>query len=208
MELVVDLKVLWLSLEQFCSHKGLHFPKQSALKLPAWAEAAKGAGIGCVLLAASNGWQTEVSALPVFQQWKIRAVPSEKSFCCLAMPQACRSIQQDAEGVLCPLGWGKNVLQQVCAVEKVPTLCSLLLDFKEVSVPPSESMGFCSHSLEGHPNKVKSSFYSALLDKVGFLTWDTGVGSSMWNTWGALQWNKPSTGPLILCFAFFCAMND
>lgn len=82
-----------------------------------------------------------------------------------------------------PSAVGKNVLQQSGPWRKSPSSsCSLLPDFKEVSVLSSESMGFCGHSLEGHPNKVKSSFYSALLDKVGFLTWDTGVGPSIWDT--------------------------
>lgn len=117
----------------------------------------------------------------------MRAVSSEKSSCWLAVPQGCRSTEQGAEGVLCPLGCGQKCAPAVCAVEKIPILCSLLLDFKEVSVLTSESVGFCGHGLEGHPNKVKSSCYSASLDKLWFLTVDTGVGASMWNMWGALH---------------------
>lgn len=40
----------------------------------------------------------------------------------------------------------------------------------------------------GTPKQSKEQLYSASLDKVGFLTWDTGVGPSMWNTWGVLNY--------------------
>lgn len=183
---------------------------QSALKLSTWAECCKRCRRRLYLLGANNEWQTGFSVFPVFQQWKLRAVPSEKCFCCLAVPQGCRSTQQGAEGVFWPLGCGQKCAPAVYAVEKVPILCSLHLDFEEVPVLSSGSMGFCGRSLEWHPNKVKSSFYSASLDKVGFLTWDTEVGPSMWNTWGALNYQAVKQALCWaphLCFAFFCAVN-
>lgn len=65
----------------------------------------------------------------------------------------------------------------------------------------SESMGLFSHSLERYSSKVRKSFYSTVLDKVGFFKCDTA-------TVGLPQAAKhPAAGFLVLFF-LFCAMND
>lgn len=187
MERMVDVKVPWLSLEQFYPLKGLPFPKHSQhWNSQPEQNAAKGAEGGCVLLGARNEWQTGFSALPVFQQWKIRAVPSEKSFCSLAVPRAADALSRMLKEFSVPLVVGKNVLQQSVQWRKSPSSVPCFLTLKRCQYW-SESVAFCGHGLEGHPDKAKSSFCSALLDRVGSLAWDTAVGPSMWNTWGVLH---------------------
>lgn len=121
-------------------------------------------------------------------------------------------LQQGAGRALCPLGHEDKRAVMVSAVEKVHISCCLLLDFKGVLMIKSKSMSFFSHTLEWCSSKVKSSFYSAMLDKVGFFKCGLGVQPTAHNTQGVLdyhrQWTKPDAVFLVLLFVFSCAVND
>lgn len=200
----MDIKVPWLSLEQFLSQGSPLSKAQSALKLPAWAEICKRCR-SRLCPAGSQQWVTNWEFCP--SSFSAVKEKSSSLWGILLLLGCATGLQIHSAGCC------RSTLTLGCGHKRAPAVCSgesphsLLLDFKEVSLLPPESMGFCGHSLEGHPNKGKSSFYSAWLDRVGFLPWDTGVGASMWGTGGALQCNKPSAGPLILWFAFFRAVN-
>lgn len=133
-------------------------------------------------------------AFRVFQQWGTRAVSSEKSLACLCHRP------QSAGGAASPCSGEKPALVG-CAVEKVHVSIACFLT-SEGFIVTSESMGSFSHSLEQYSSKVRKSFYSTALDKVGFFKCDTATAGLPQAVQRACRWvpNSPA------CFC--CALND
>lgn len=107
---------------------------------------------------------------------------------------------QSAGGAASPCSGEKPALVG-CAVEKVHVSIACFLT-SEGFIVTSESMGSFSHSLEQYSSKVRKSFYSTALDKVGFFRCDTATAGLPQAVQRACRWVPDSPA----CFC--CALND